>query len=234
MSNLSSASAALLFKQFRELTDPKKGVPSFHITLQNDNIYTWNVGVMVLNEDSVYHGGYFNAQMIFPLDYPFKPPQFRFVPSIFHPNVYKDGRLCISILHTSGDATTGEPDGETWSPAQSVESVLISIVSLLEDPNTDSPANVDASILWRKDRAVYNERVLKEVEDSKKNIPEDFIMPTGNSATAYVAPKNHIKEDDIVDEDFWYESADSMEEDDEEDDDDDNLSFDDEDDEMDS
>ncbi len=49
--------------------------------------------------------------MTFPHDYPFSPPTFRFIPPIYHPNIYKDGRLCISILHTSGDPMSNDLDG---------------------------------------------------------------------------------------------------------------------------
>lgn len=216
MSSINTASATLLMKQYRELTDPKKAIPSFHISLDNDDIYHWNVGVMVLSEDSPYHGGYFKAQMMFPYDYPYSPPKFRFTPPIYHPNVYKDGLICISILHRGGDATTGEPDGETWSPAQSVETVLISIVSLLSDPNINSPANVDAAVAWRKDPEAYNKRVAQDVASSKMDIPKDFIMP--QSERAYVAPKTAEPKEDVVDDEFWYESADSMGDDDDEDD----------------
>lgn len=144
--------------------------------------------------------------MTFPSDFPFSPPSFRFTPAIYHPNVYKDGRLCISILHRSGDATSGEADGETWSPAQTVETVLISIVSLLSDPNISSPANVDAAVAWNKDRAKFNEQVLREVALSRNNIPPGFVMP---SEGAYVAPKSNQANEEVVDDDFWYESEDS-------------------------
>lgn len=200
----------MLLRQFRELTDPKKGVPSFHIELEDDNIFLWNIGVMVLNEESVYHGGYFKAQMRFPSDFPFSPPNFRFTPAIFHPNVYRDGRLCISILHQGGDPTSEEPDSETWSPAQTVESVLISIVSLLEDPNVSSPANVDAAISYRKSRDQYNERVLKEVERSKNDIPVGFKMPSPKDAYGSLAPSE--EPEDEVDDDFWFESEEDEEE----------------------
>lgn len=193
MSSRKNTAASILLRQYRELTDPKKAIPSFNIELEDDsNIFVWNIGVMVLNEDSIYHGGYFKSQMRFPNDFPFSPPQFRFTPAIYHPNVYRDGRLCISILHQSGDPMTDEPDAETWSPVQTVESVLISIVSLLEDPNISSPANVDAAVDYRKNPEQYRQRVKMEVERSKQDIPAGFIMPTSESAyLSSSAQKSH-------------------------------------------
>lgn len=209
MSHLKSSAASLLLRQYRELTDPRKAIPSFHIELEDDsNIFVWNIGVMVLNEDSIYHGGYFKAQMRFPDDFPFSPPQFRFTPAIYHPNVYRDGRLCISILHQSGDPTTDEPDAETWSPVQTVESVLISIVSLLEDPNISSPANVDAAVDYRKNPDQYKQRVKMEVERSKQDIPQGFVMPTSDTA-AYVSKlskREDIEDNKDIADNFWYDS----------------------------
>lgn len=212
MSSRKSTAASLLLRQYRELTDPKKAIPSFNIELDDDsNIFVWNIGVMVLNEDSIYHGGYFKAEMRFPEDFPFSPPQFRFTPAIYHPNVYRDGRLCISILHQSGDPMTDEPDAETWSPVQTVESVLISIVSLLEDPNISSPANVDAAVDYRKNPEQYKQRVKMEVERSKQDIPNGFIMPTSDSAYISLNNKNlgnleaETAKNNISDN-FWYDS----------------------------
>ncbi|ABN67569.1 ubiquitin-conjugating enzyme [Scheffersomyces stipitis CBS 6054] len=203
----SKSAAAILQRQFKELTDPKKAIPSFHIELDDDNIFLWNIGIMVLNKDSMYHGGYFKGQMRFPSDFPFAPPTFRFTPAIYHPNVYRDGRLCISILHQGGDPTSDEPDSETWTPAQTVESVLISIVSLLEDPNVSSPANIDASVEFRKNPEAYKKKVLHEVERSKADIPEDFIMPESEfAAYSSSSAKAREHEHEPVDEDFWYDS----------------------------
>ncbi|CAN3373042.1 hypothetical protein DIURU_005334 [Diutina rugosa] len=201
----SKSAAAILQRQFKDLTDPKKGIPSFHIELDDDNIFLWNIGIMVLNKESMYHGGYFKGQMRFPTDFPFSPPTFRFTPAIYHPNIYRDGRLCISILHQGGDPTSDEPDSETWTPAQTVESVLISIISLLEDPNVSSPANIDASVELRKNPDAYKKKVLQEVERSKQDIPEDFIMPE-SELHAYANNTDGSKEHDPVDEDFWYDS----------------------------
>jgi len=108
---------------------------------------------------------------------------FKFTRPLFHPNVYPDGRLCISILHAPGeDEMSGELAAERWSPAQGVESVLISILSLLEDAEVSSPANVDAGVMLRKNPNLYKERVRRDLEASKIDIPAGFVMPTHDSA----------------------------------------------------
>ncbi|OWB56641.1 hypothetical protein B5S28_g2549 [[Candida] boidinii] len=225
---MSAASSKRLWKEFRDITNPKTGLKSVHVELDNDNIFLWKVAIVVINPDSKYNGAFFKGQIKFPSNYPFSPPNFKFTPSIYHPNVYTDGRLCISILHESGAEMTDEPDNETWTPAQSVESVLISIISLLEDPNINSPANVEAAIAYRKNREDYDKRIKSEVERSKTDIPKDFVIPEFNDA------QNNKTEDHLDDEEWWddnYYDDDEEEEDEEEDDDDNEGEFIDEDDE---
>lgn len=56
----------------------------------------------------------------------------KFTCEIFHPNIFSDGRVCISILHAPGDDPLGyELSAERWSPVQSVEKILLSVVSML-------------------------------------------------------------------------------------------------------
>lgn len=154
-----------------------------NISLINDNIFEWSVALIVLNPDSLYYGGYFKAVMKFPKNYPFEPPDFRFERPLWHPNIYPDGRLCISILHAPGDdIMSGEASGERWTPVQRVESVLISVLSLLDDAEVSSPANVDAGVMLRKDPDGYKERVKQDKEKSKEDIPASFEMPTHESA----------------------------------------------------
>ncbi|KAF2095294.1 hypothetical protein NA57DRAFT_44916 [Rhizodiscina lignyota] len=153
-----------------------------HIELINENIFEWSIALIVLNPDSLYYGGYFKAKMTFPKNYPYSPPDFKFLRPLYHPNIYPDGRLCISILHAPGDdEMSGESAAERWSPAQRVESVLISILSLLDDAEVSSPANVDAGVMLRKDPAVYKAKVKKDLEKSKEDIPEGFVMPTSDA-----------------------------------------------------
>lgn len=78
--------------------------------------------------------------------------------------VYPNGMVCISILHTPGDDQFGyEKAEERWSPIQSVEKILISVMSMLAEPNDESPANVDAARMWREKRAEYEKIVRQNV-----------------------------------------------------------------------
>ncbi len=66
------------------------------------------------------------------------------------------GEVCISILHAPGHDVFGyEQSCERWSPVQSVEKVLLSVISMLAEPNTESPANVEAAKMWREDREAF-------------------------------------------------------------------------------
>ena len=59
-----------------------------------------------------------------------------------------------------------EQASERWSPIQSVEKILISVMSMLAEPNDESPANVDAARMWREKRSEYEEIVRKNVRKS--------------------------------------------------------------------
>ena len=112
--------------------------------------------------------------------------------------MYPDGRLCISILHAPGAndhdlEMAGETHAERWTPVQNVESVLISVLSLLDDAEVSSPANVDAGVMLRNNPTQYKEKVKKDLELSKKDIPEGFVMPTHEDAF-----RQKKKEDDYM------------------------------------
>lgn len=109
--------------------------------------------------------------MHFEEQYPNKPPGVKFISQMFHPNVYGTGELCLDILQNR------------WSPTYDVAAILTSIQryvkclkssntvltnssSLLNDPNTSSPANVEASNLYKDNRKEYVKRVRETVEKS--------------------------------------------------------------------
>ncbi|KJZ71902.1 hypothetical protein HIM_08747 [Hirsutella minnesotensis 3608] len=137
--------------------------------------------------------------MKFPNDYPYQPPAFRFLTrNICHPNVYTDGALCISILHRPGDdEQSGELASERWNVLHGVESVLRSVLLLMDDPEINSAANVDASVLYRDVRDEYNALARAVVAQSQKEVPEGVTMPT----PAELVPAPQKQADD--DPDFW-------------------------------
>ena len=84
---------------------------------------------------------------------------------LFMNSVFPSGDVCISILHPPGaDPNQYESITERWSPVQSVEKILLSVVSMLSEPNDESPANVDAAKMWRTDKDAYAKRVKRTVE----------------------------------------------------------------------
>lgn len=71
--------------------------------------------------------------------------------------VYPDGTVCVSILHAPGDDPMQYEDAsERWSPVQSVEKILLSVVSMLAEPNDESGANIEASKMFRADRRNFD------------------------------------------------------------------------------
>jgi ubiquitin-conjugating enzyme E2 I len=89
------------------------------------------------------------------IDYPSKPPKCRFTPPLFHPNVYPSGTVCLSILN----------EEEGWKPAITIKEILMGIQALLDEPNPESPAQSDAFMLFKKDRAAYERRVRSYAKD---------------------------------------------------------------------
>ena len=102
--------------------------------------------------DSPYEKGVFDMLLRFNSDYPFKPPSLKFMKAIYHPNIYRDGKICIDIL---------QPDG--WASTQTVRTIMLSIISLLCDPNPASPANREAAELYMKDKEEYNKKVIESI-----------------------------------------------------------------------
>ena len=87
---------------------------------------------------------------------------------MWHPNIYPDGRVCISILHAPGDDVFNphESSAERWRPILGVEAILHSVSSMLNDPNLDSPANLDAAIQLRDDKQGYLRKVRRLAQKS--------------------------------------------------------------------
>ncbi|RIB29631.1 putative ubiquitin protein ligase [Gigaspora rosea] len=160
-----SQSALLLQKQLNELL--KHPVEGFSAGLaDNDNIYEWEI-IIIGPPDTLYEGGFFRAKMTFPKEYPLMPPKLKFISDMWHPNVYPDGEVCISILHPPGEDKYGYEDaGERWRPVHTVETILLSVISMLSSPNDESPANIEAAKEWRENYPAFKKHVQRIVRNA--------------------------------------------------------------------
>jgi ubiquitin-conjugating enzyme E2 D/E len=107
-----------------------------------EDMFHWQATI-IGPSDSPYAGGVFLVTIHFPPDYPFKPPKVAFRTKVFHPNINSNGSICLDILK------------EQWSPALTISKVLLSICSLLTDPNPDDPLVPEIAHMYKTDRAKY-------------------------------------------------------------------------------
>lgn len=123
---------------------------------QSSNLMKWICDIP--GKGPLWEGGLFRVEMYFPDEYPSKPPKCKFVPPLFHPNVYPSGTICLSILN----------EDEGWRPAITIKQMLLGIQDLLDNPNPKSPAQEVAYRLFINDRKEYDRRVK---EQTRANIP---------------------------------------------------------------
>ena len=141
----------------KELCDlmmqPDDNISAFPL---GDNIFKWQ-GTINGAEETPYENCKFKLSMEFPREYPHHAPKIKFTTKCYHPNIdYKTGDICLDILK------------EEWSSSYTIKSILISILSLLNDPNNDSPLNEEAAELWEKDINEFKEKIKLLNIGSKK------------------------------------------------------------------
>jgi len=122
------------------------------------DLLTWEVGIPG-KVATPWEGGVFKLSMVFPEDYPSKPPKCKFTPPLFHPNIYPSGTVCLSIL----DEEKG------WKPAITFKQILLGIQDLLNDPNVNDPAQSDAYTMFKNDKGAYERRIKQQ---ARENFPK--------------------------------------------------------------
>ena len=110
----------------------------------NDNdLFHWQATIMG-PRDTPYQGGVFFLNIHFPPDYPSKPPKCTFITRIYHPNINSNGSIGLDILQ------------DQWSPALTIDKLLLSICSFLDDPNPDIPLVPEIAHIYKTNRAKYD------------------------------------------------------------------------------
>ena len=110
---------------------------------EGEDLYRWQATIMGPS-GSPYEGGVFYLRIEFPRDYPFKPPKVVFLTRIYHCNINSGGGICLDILK------------DQWSPALTVSKVLLSICSLMDDPNPDDPLVPDIADLLKSNKTDHD------------------------------------------------------------------------------
>ena len=114
------------------------------------NMLLWEFGIPG-KVGTPWEGGFYKGEIIFNEDYPFLPPQLKFVPPLFHPNLYPGGTMDLSILCD-----------RLWSAALTIKQILLSAHDFLHNPNIKDPAQKDAYLCILNDKATFDQKVREQ------------------------------------------------------------------------
>jgi ubiquitin-conjugating enzyme E2 D/E len=134
-----------LTKEFHEINETKPNDQQnlvYSIQPVNNNLFEWH-GYIFGPTGTPYQGGAFEIEIKCPTNYPFKPPAVTFKTRIFHPNISATGTICLDILK------------DKWSPALTISKVLLSVISLLNEPNPDDPLEPNTAELMKTNRKAF-------------------------------------------------------------------------------
>lgn len=110
---------------------------------KGDQLNLWTATIFGPKE-TPYEGGVFNLEIKFTKEYPFRPPFVRFITPIYHCNINSSGGICLDILK------------QNWSPALTISKLLISISSLLSEPNPSDPLVPHIAKLYKENKIVHD------------------------------------------------------------------------------
>ncbi|KAI1001611.1 hypothetical protein K3495_g6590 [Podosphaera aphanis] len=145
-----STSKRLQTELMQLMTSSAPGISAFPSA--DGNLLSWTATIAG-PEDTPYAGLSFKLTFSFPCNYPYAPPTVLFKTPIYHPNVDFSGRICLDILD------------DKWTAAYNIQTILLSLQSLLGEPNNSSPLNGEAAELWDKDPESFKRKVIGRHRD---------------------------------------------------------------------
>jgi ubiquitin-conjugating enzyme E2 D/E len=137
--------ARRVLKEIEQITkEPTEGIS---VIIPNmDNCFVW-IATLDGPTETPYEGGKFDLEISIPQEYPHKPPNVKFLTKIYHTNVSpQSGYICLDILKRQ------------WSPALSIQKVILSVSSLMSEPNPDDPLHGEAAQLLKMNPDSYNNK----------------------------------------------------------------------------
>ena len=128
MNEISSLSQRRLIKDIKEVLKNPLYDQGIYYTHDEENMLK-GYALIIGPGESLYEDGFYFFEFLFPKDYPFRPPKVIFHTrdgvTRFNPNLYRNGKTCLSILNTW--------KGESWTSCQSIRTVLLTLVTLFHN-----------------------------------------------------------------------------------------------------
>ncbi|XP_057295043.1 ubiquitin-conjugating enzyme E2 L3-like [Hydractinia symbiolongicarpus] len=125
------------------------------IQVDESNILNWQG--KICTEEPPYNKGAFKIEIVFPAEYPFKPPKITFKTKIYHPNIDEKGQVCLPIISP-----------ENWKPATKTDQVIHALAALISDPEPEHPLRGDLAEEYTKDKKKF----MKTAEEYTKKYAE--------------------------------------------------------------
>ena len=155
--------------------------------IHDETEVTHGWAVICAYDGTPYHGGAFCFEVRFPDNYPFEPPTFTYLTNDgctrFNPNLYKNGKVCLSLLNTW--------QGEQWSGVQSLLSILQSIQTAVinEDPLVNEPAHPASRDPAHPEIAIYNRMIFHATVETaileQLREPPAYLVPVYDAVKAW-------------------------------------------------
>jgi len=118
------------------------------------------IGKILPNVD-VYKQAAFQIEMKLPAEFPFKPPEVRFITPIYHPNVDEQGKICVDILNAN----------EAWKPTTSLVDIVKAVVDLIDHPKIDHALNAEIASEYTSNKSEFDRKALAMVK--KHGLPRN-------------------------------------------------------------
>ncbi|XP_004714963.1 ubiquitin/ISG15-conjugating enzyme E2 L6 [Echinops telfairi] len=134
----------------KELEDLQGSLPCYlrNLVSEPDNILVWHM--LLLPSEPPYNLKAFNVSLIFPEDYPFKPPKIRFTTKIYHPNVEESGQVCLPIT-----------SNENWKPCTKTRQVLEALNMMVNQPDLGQPLRIELAEMLTQNRKQFYQSAQK-------------------------------------------------------------------------
>lgn len=126
-----------------------------NIQVEDTNLLVWQG--LIVPDCPPYDKGAFRIEIVFPAEYPFKPPKVTFRTRIYHPNIDEKGQVCLPII-----------SAENWKPATKTDQVIQSLIALVNDPEPEHPLRADLAEEYTKD----SKKFLKNAEEHTRKFSE--------------------------------------------------------------